>query len=267
MPGETASAASRKAPDLSLVMPCFNEEAVVGSTARELLDSFARAGHELELVAVDNGSRDRTGEILRELAAADPRLVPVHVELNQGYGFGILSGFPRCTAPWVGLLCADGQVEAQDVVKLFERALELRAPALVKVRRRFRKDGLKRKLVSVLYNLGANLLFGGLGSIDVNGNPKLFPRELLPVLDLSSKDWFLDAEIMIKCRKLGLRALEVNVFGQLRRGGASNVRAVTCLEFAKNLLACRFGNDPRATPRGAVPARAPAGDPARAGMP
>lgn len=236
-------------------MPCFNEEAVVATTLKDLLDAFERAGHRVEIVAVDNGSRDRTGEIVRSFAGRDARVVPVRVEVNEGYGFGILSGFPHATAPWVGLLCADGQVEANDVVKLFDAALRVtaqdsaRAPALFKVRRRFRQDGLKRKVVSVFYNAGTSLLFGGLGSIDINGNPKLFPRELLPALDLRSKDWFLDAEIMIKFRKLRLRVHEVNVFGQLRRGGASNVRVGTCFEFARNLLACRFGNDPRGTPR------------------
>jgi len=253
LPGETQSTAPE--PDLSLVMPCFNEEEGVAATIGELLDAFERAGARLEIVAVDNGSRDRTGGILREFAARDPRVVAVRVEVNQGYGFGILQGFPHCTAPWVGLICADGQVEAADVVKLFAAARTAGAPALLKVRRRFRRDGLKRKLVSIAYNLGTSLLFGGLGSIDVNGNPKIFPRELLPALDLRSRDWFLDAEIMIKAKRLGLRVQEVNVFGQLRRGGTSHVRLGTCFEFARNLLACRFGGDPRAKPLAAPPVR------------
>jgi len=243
-------------PDLSLVLPCFNEEEVVESTVRDLLAAFEpaghgleQAGHGLEIVAVDNGSRDRTGQILASLAASDPRVVTARVEVNQGYGLGILTGLPLCTAPWVGLLCADGQVDAQDVVKLFAARDRVAPPALLKVRRRFRQDGLKRKITSVLYNLGTNLLFGGLRTLDVNGNPKLFPRELLPALDLKSRDWFLDAEIMIKAKKLGLRVVEVDVPGQLRRGGASNVRLGTCFEFARNLLACRFGGDPRAAPR------------------
>jgi len=261
LPGDTAATELIRPPDLSLVMPALNEEAVVAATIRDLLVAFERHGHVLEVVAVDNGSRDRTGEILRELASTDRRVVPVRVEVNQGYGFGILSGLPRASAPWVGIICADGQVEAGDVVKLFEAtrrdaaatgARDDARPTLFKVRRRFRQDGLKRKLVSVAYNFGTALLFGGLGTLDVNGNPKLFPRELLPRFALCSKDWFLDAEIMIKAKKLGLRVVEVNVFGQLRRGGTSNVRATTCFEFARNLLSCRFGDDPRARLRDAA---------------
>jgi dolichol-phosphate mannosyltransferase len=229
-------------PDLSLVMPAYNEEEIVAATIRELLLAFERAGHVLEIVAVDNGSRDRTGAILHELAAADPRVVPVRVEVNEGYGHGILQGLAQVHAPWVGMINADGQVDPHDVVKLFEVTRRVKPPAVVKVRRRFRLDGFKRKLVSIAYNGFANLLFGGLGSIDVNGNPKLLPRELLQEMKLRSKDWFIDAEILIKAKRRRVKVLEVNVFGNMREGGVSAVRATTCFEFLRNLLRARFGD-------------------------
>jgi glycosyltransferase involved in cell wall biosynthesis len=257
--------------DLSLVIPCFNEEAVVATTVRDLLENFERAGHRLQVVAVDNGSRDRTGAILRELAAADPRVTPERVEVNQGYGLGILTGFPRCEAPWVGLICADGQVEARDVVRLFDAARAAEPLTLLKVRRRFRRDGLRRKLVSIAWNGLANVVYGGMGTLDVNGNPKIFRRELLPSFALCSRDWFLDAEIMIKAKRLGLRVVEVDVPGQLRRGGVSHVRAATVLEFARNLWRCRTGRDPRGTPARPAPSfEAAAAEPdrrARGGSP
>ncbi len=237
-----ATAPAASAPDLTLVMPAYTEEEIVAATIKELLLAFERAGHRLEIVAVDNGSSDRTGAILAELAASDPRVVPMRVEVNQGYGHGILAGFPRARAPWVGMINADGQVDPHDVVKLFEVTRRVKPPALLKVRRRFRMDGFKRKVVSVLYNGAANLLFGGLGSIDVNGNPKLLPRELLAQMGLRSKDWFIDAEILIKARRLRVKVIEVNVFGHMREGGSSNVRASTCVEFVRNLLRARFGD-------------------------
>jgi glycosyltransferase involved in cell wall biosynthesis len=241
-------------PELSLVMPCYNEEAVVEATVTDLLAAFAGAGRRLELVAVDNGSRDRTGRILSALARDHPNLVVVRVEINRGYGHGLLAGLPRCRAPWVGIVCADAQVEARDVVRLFQAAAGSAGPRLLKVRRRFRRDGLRRKVVSVVYNLTTAALFGGLGSIDVNGNPKILPREWADRMRLESRDWFLDAEIMIKAKRLGLPVHEVNVPGHPRAGGASNVRASTCWEFVKNLLAYRFrgrGQVGSARPEGA----------------
>jgi glycosyltransferase involved in cell wall biosynthesis len=240
-------------PQLSLVMPCFNEEEVVAETLGDLRGAFAQHGFDLEIVAVDNGSSDRTGAILEELAAEDPRLVPVRVARNEGYGHGILSGLPACSAPWIGLICADGQVDADDVARLFRDALRSPEPKLFKVRRRFRMDGWLRKLVSVTYNLGTAVLFPGLGSIDVNGNPKILPAEAVRRMQLQSKDWFLDAEIMIKARRMGLPVHETNVFARMRGGGTSNVRPTTCLEFARNLARARLGRGSGTHPAATAP--------------
>lgn len=226
--------------DLSLVMPCFNEEEVVGYTIPQLLDAFERDDHRLQLVAVDNGSADRTGEILGELAARHPGLTPHRVEVNEGYGNGILEGLSLCTADWAGMIPADGQVDAEDVVRLFEALRATDGNVLGKVRRRFRMDGIARKVVSVSYNGIVRLLWPRLGSWDVNGNPKIFPRRILPTLDLGSKGWLLDPELMVKAHYMGLRVIELNVFARMRGGGLSHVRAATCWEFFRKLLALRF---------------------------
>ena len=230
-----------KQPELSLVMPCYNEEDVVAETITQLQSAFEGAGHRLEIVAIDNGSTDRTGEILCELASASPALIVHRVEVNRGYGSGLLSGLSLASAPWIGIICADGQVDPSDVAKLFDGAMRIKTPKLFKVRRRFRMDGFARKVVSITYNMITAVIFPGLGSIDVNGNPKILPREYLDRMQLESQDWFLDAEIMIKARRLGLPVHETNVFAQMREGGSSNVHLSTCLEFVLNLLRYRLG--------------------------
>lgn len=227
--------------DLSLVMPCYDEQEVIGWTIPELLDAFERAGHRLELVVVDNGSKDATGEII-EGFVREGRAVRRHrIDVNVGYGNGILEGLPLASAPWVGTICADGQVDAEDVVKLFEVLRQTRGAVLGKVRRRFRMDGLRRKLTSIAYNGLVVALWPGIGSIDINGVPKITRREVLEAMRLESRQWFLDPEIMIKARYLGVRVLEMNVFSRMRGNGLSHVRATTCLEFLKGLLSHRFG--------------------------
>jgi hypothetical protein len=96
------------------------------------------------------------------------------------------------------MIPADGQVDAEDVVRLLEAATASGGNVLAKVRRRFRMDGLRRKIVSVVYKLMVQLLWPGIGSIDVNGNPKIPPRDLMVGLRLQSKGWLLDPEILIK---------------------------------------------------------------------
>ncbi len=226
---------------LSLAVPCYNEEESLRNTSVRLVQAFRERALAVELVLVDNGSTDRTGAIIDELIAEGLPVVKEVVPVNQGYGHGVLRGLARCRGEYVGFICADGQVEAPDVAKLYEILLNAKTPKLVKVRRRFRMDGFRRKLVSIAYNGFANLLFGGLGTIDINGNPKLFPRAYYERMNLASRDWFLDAEVMIKARRLGLPVFEMNVLGQMREGGTSNVKASTCWEFLVNLGRVRFG--------------------------
>lgn len=238
---QSGTGRSNSRPQLTLVLPCYNEEAVLKSTATRLLRCFAERQVRLELVLVDNGSEDNTGQIIDQLIESGEPVVKVRIAVNQGYGNGILEGLKVAGGDLVGFLCADGQVEAESVFKIFEIASNSVTPKLVKVRRRFRMDGFTRKMVSVSYNLITMLLFGRLRSIDINGNPKIFPRQYLDLMRLESKDWFLDAEVMIKAKRLGLEVLEFNVMAQMREGGKSNVRAGTCWEFLENLFRYRFG--------------------------
>jgi glycosyltransferase involved in cell wall biosynthesis len=228
-------------PDLSLVMPCYNEEACLQLTATELAQAFAEESVQLQLVLVDNGSRDRTGQVIDHLSALGLPITKATVPVNLGYGYGVLQGLNHCTAPLVGYLCADGQVGPKDVLNLYRLALATDEPMLAKVRRRFRKDSWRRKLISIIYNAGMQCLFGWLGSIDLNGNPKILRRENLLSMGLQSRDWFLDPEIMIKSKRLRLKVVECDVEGQLRQGGKSNVRLSTCFEFLKNIVRYRMG--------------------------
>ena len=227
-------------PDVSFVMPCYNEEQVVTYTITRLMSAFRRSGYELELVAVDNGSSDRTGSILDGLAAEDPLIRPVRVLTNQGYGHGVLTGLPHCQARWVGIIPADGQVDAEDVVKLYEAIESSDGRTVAKVRRRFRMDGVLRTAVSTFYNLFVRLLWPRLASIDVNGSPKILARDVVTAMQLESKGWLLDPEVLIKAHYMGLRILEFSVFARMRGSGLSHVRPGHCWEFFRQLLVYRF---------------------------
>ncbi len=229
-------------PDLSLVMPCYNEAEALPLTARDQLDTFARAGVRFQLVLVDNGSSDRTGAIIDGLVADGQPVKKVAHADNQGYGGGILSGLRACDADVIGYLCADGQVSAEDTLMAYRLILGREDRVLAKVRRRFRQDSVKRKLISITYNGLMQGLYGGLGAIDINGSPKLFSRAVFERMRLASEDWFLDPEIIVKAHYLGLRIIEIDVEGYARQGGASNVGMGTCVEFVGNIGRYRFGD-------------------------
>jgi glycosyltransferase involved in cell wall biosynthesis len=235
------SGGTRPRADLSLIMPCYNEEENLDYSIPKLIQAFERANYRLQLVAVDNGSLDRTGELIAELAAKYPEVTPGKVEKNIGFGQGIRAGIPLCTAPWTGMVAADGQVDAEDVVRLYEACAATNGRVLGKVRRRFRMDGPARKVISVGYNLFVRMLWPRLGSLDVNGNPRVIRRDVLLAMELESTNWLLDPEMLIKAQYMGLRILELNVFARMRGSGLSHVRLTTCWEFFRNLLIYRFG--------------------------
>ena len=240
-PGQTGAGQHRPGPDISLIMPCYNEEENLGYSIPRLIQAFERAGYRLQLVAVNNGSRDRTRALIAELAEKYPEVTPGNVETNIGFGQGILAGIPLCAAPWAGMVAADGQVDAEDVVRLYEACVATDGRVLGKVRRRFRMDGPVRKVISVSYNLFMRLLWPRLGSLDVNGNPRVIRRDVFLAMELESTNWLLDPEMLIKAQYMGVRILELNVFARMRGSGLSHVRLTTCWEFFKNLLIYRFG--------------------------
>jgi glycosyltransferase involved in cell wall biosynthesis len=228
------------APDLSLIMPCYNEQENVRYTVTRLLKAFRASDYAIELIAVDNGSEDSTGELIDALAAEQPEVVACHVERNIGYGNGILVGIPLGRAEWVGFVAADGQVDAEDVVRLMDAAVSAPGEVLAKVRRRFRMDGPVRWVISVVYNLFVWCLWPKLGSLDINGTPRILRRDLLLRAEIESKNWLFDPELLIKAHYMGARVLEVNVFSRMRGGGSSHVRAGTLWEFFSHLLLFRF---------------------------
>jgi glycosyltransferase involved in cell wall biosynthesis len=240
-------------PEISLVMPCYNEEESLPYSIPQLLRAFERAGYRLQLVAVNNGSRDRTAEVIDKFAAQHDSITHVTVEENIGFGQGILAGLPHATAPWVGTVAADGQVDAEDLVRLYEAALGTDGHVLAKVRRRFRMDGFVRKIISIGYNGFVWLLWPGIGTLDVNGQPRLMRNEVWRAMELRSTNWLLDPEMVVKAHYMGLRIMELNVFARMRGKGISHVRLSTCWEFFTHLLRMRTSGEMSAW-RGRLPA-------------
>jgi glycosyltransferase involved in cell wall biosynthesis len=84
----------------SLVLPCFNEEENAERAIRDVLSWFDARHIQGELIAVNDGSKDRTGVILQRLASEDPRVKVVTHEKNQGYGAAIRSGVKSAKCPF-----------------------------------------------------------------------------------------------------------------------------------------------------------------------
>ncbi|GAB6180754.1 hypothetical protein JCM14036_20730 [Desulfotomaculum defluvii] len=224
-------------PKLSLVIPLYNEQENVERVVAELQQALEQEHINYELVLVDNGSTDNTGLLLTQLAKKSPTIKVVKVDQNQGYGWGIINGLRWACGDYLGFMGGDGQIDPTDVVKVYHSLLEGHYQ-LCKVKRYHRADGLIRKYVSHIFNIIFVYTFK-VNVGDINGSPKIMSRKCYEQLNLSAKDWFLDAEVVLKSQHLNYSIGEVPVMFHRRMGGSSSVRISTIWEFFKNIFLYR----------------------------
>ncbi|MFA6317684.1 MAG: glycosyltransferase family 2 protein, partial [Elusimicrobiota bacterium] len=163
-------------PALSLVVPCWNEaESLPG-----LVERFAAALRrtDVEIILVDNGSTDRTAEVLAGITARRPFCRKVSLAANQGYGGGILAGLKAAGGAFLGWTHADLQTDPADALKGLELLESCPAPEKTLVK------GLRtgRPLAARLFTWGmAGYASLALGTRlwDINGQPVLFHRALV----------------------------------------------------------------------------------------
>ncbi len=193
---------------LSVVVPCYNEERNIPL----LLDRFSKAldREDVEMVLVDNGSTDRTPEVLREVLPRYPFARSVRVEVNQGYGYGVLSGLWAARGDFLAWTHADLQTDPADALT----ALRL-AEATPDPRRVFVKGRRKgRPLFAVLFTAGMSVfetLYLRAWLRDINAQPNLFHRSFFESWDDPPHDFSLDLFAFYMARRQGLRVLRFPV--------------------------------------------------------
>jgi glycosyltransferase involved in cell wall biosynthesis len=203
-------------PAFSLVIPCYNESASLPELVlRARFTAEAGGG---EVVLVDNGSTDRTPEVLSQLLdPTDDRVRSVRVDPNEGYGWGITSGLAATRAPIVGWTHADLQTDPADVLRALP-AFEGGGKVFVKGRRHGRPLG-DRVFTAGMSVFETALLRTRLN--DINAQPTLFSRSLLEEWGAPPKDFALDLFAMYSAVQAGYEVHRVPVLFAPRRFGTS----------------------------------------------
>jgi glycosyltransferase involved in cell wall biosynthesis len=205
---------------LSYFFPAHNEEANLAGLVEEALATLPSLADTFEIIAVNDGSRDRTAAIADELTAAHPNLVrAVHHPTNLGYGAALRSGLAAARYELVAFTDGDRQFQVTDLGRLTERLRGGENPDVVVGFRIKRADPLIRTIYARLYRL-ANRIFFGLTVTDVDCACKLFRREALDGLRVESGGAFFSAELLIKLRAAGRSVVEVGVPHYPRTAGS-----------------------------------------------
>jgi glycosyltransferase involved in cell wall biosynthesis len=216
----TADPPRSRVPRLSFFFPAHNEEANIAGLVAEALDTLPTIADTFEIIAVNDGSRDRTRALADELTAANPGVVrAVHHPTNLGYGAALRSGFSAARFELVAFTDGDRQFRVEDVARLTERLAGPDRPDVVAGFRIRRADPLLRTLYARAYRL-ANRLFYGLRITDVDCACKLFRREALEGIRVESDGAFFSAELLIKLEAAGRSVVEVGVPHYPRTAGS-----------------------------------------------
>ena len=213
-------AAPPRVPRLSWFFPAHNEEANLEGLVQEALETLPTIADEFEIIAVNDGSRDRTREIADRLAAEHPGVVrAIHHDVNRGYGGALRSGFEASRFELLAFTDGDRQFRVADIGRLTERLQAPDHPDVVVGYRIKRADPFIRIAYARTYKL-ANRIFFGLRVRDVDCACKLFRREALEGVRVESGGAFFSAELLIKVGHHGRSIVEVGVPHYPRTAGS-----------------------------------------------
>jgi glycosyltransferase involved in cell wall biosynthesis len=206
--------------ELSFFFPAHNEEANLEALVAEALEALPALAARFEIIAVDDGSRDRTPAIADELEKRHKGLFRVvHHPVNLGYGAALRSGFRAARYELIAFIDGDRQFKVADVGRLTERLAAADSPDVVVGYRLKRADPPIRRWYARIYRL-ANRIFFGVRVRDIDCACKLFRRGSLEGIRVASGGAFFTAELLIKLRSARRRVVEVGVPHYPRTAGS-----------------------------------------------
>jgi len=214
-------------PGISVFFPAYNDANSIGNLIENALEILPDLTDDYEIIVVNDGSRDETGEVLRDLKEKHRALRVVEHETNRGYGGALQSGFRAASKDLIFYTDGDGQYDVRELSKLF--ALLDKETDVVNGYKLERGDKINRKVAGGFYNRLAHFLFS-LPVRDVDCDFRLIRREFSDKIALSSTSGSICVELVYKLNKAGARFREIGVNHYERPFGKSQfftVRRVT----------------------------------------
>lgn len=200
---------------LSVVLPAYNEEQIISSTVTTILATLAGRIRDFEVIVVNDGSRDRTREIVESIAQADARVRVVSHAVNQGYGATLVDGFAAATKDLTFFMDSDGQFDIRDLFQFFNFIDEYDAVIGYRIDR---QDAWMRKLNAWGWKMLVSAIFK-LRVRDVDCAFKLYRAKFFREQRLETRGAMINTEILYKFRRAGYTYTEVGVRHLPRRGG------------------------------------------------
>jgi len=214
-PSVTAAPIPRHA--ISFVLPAYNEEGNIVEAVEACVAVATRYCSDFEVIVVDDGSSDRTAELVTEAATRHPQVRLVRHARNRGYGDALRTGFLSAGMEFVFFTDADNQFDLEDLRLLLPWADHV---DVVAGYRQKRADPLMRRINAWGWNRLVRVLFY-VPVRDIDCAFKLFRRSALDELDIESVGALVNTEVMVKLGRTGKTVVEVGVSHKARTAGVA----------------------------------------------
>lgn len=193
---------------LSVFFPAYNEEESIRETTIKAANVLKKLSIDWEIIVVNDGSKDKTGQIADELANENKQIRVIH-QKNGGYGMALRSGFTNAKYDWIVYTDSDGQFDFSEITKFLEKTDKYDVVYGYRIKRR---DPFFRLLFAKGWALSLFVFFG-LNLKDVDCGFKLFKKEVIEkILPLdSTRGGMINAELAIKSKKHGFKIAQVGV--------------------------------------------------------
>jgi len=208
---------SRKRTILSIIIPVFNEEMVLGATLNELDKFLSGYNRHAELIIVNDASQDMSLKLIEDRLAKHQCVKIINNRVRKGKALSICDGLKIAQGQYIIFMDSDLSVPINEINKVFER-IDNGAGIIIGVRSEKNKDTVikrpfYRKIISKIYNKLCNILFFKNKIIDVGCGFKAFKREVAQELfaDLYIKSWIFDIEVLSRAFKNNYKVEQVPV--------------------------------------------------------
>lgn len=205
---------------ISVFFPAYNEEVSLEDTVTKAVNVLTEIVEKWEIVIINDGSKDKTGEIAEKLAKENKQIQVIHHLQNQGYGAALKSGFYNARYDWIAFTDADGQFDFSEITKFIDKQKKTQADLVIGYYLK-RDVPLYRAWGSrFLWQPAVYLLFG-LKVHDIDCGFKLIRKkviEKIPRLE-AERGPFISSELLIKAKRAGFKISEVGVHHYPRKAG------------------------------------------------
>ncbi len=202
---------SRQIDKLSVFLPAYNEEANLDKTVRNVVENLKKNVSTWELIIVNDGSKDKTGEIADRWSKKDKRVTAIHHNPNRGYGAALKSGLYACKYPWISFIDSDGQFDFREINRFMDTQEKTGADMVIGYYLG-RKVSFTRKLNTFMWQVIVRILFG-LNVRDIDCGFKLISKRVVDKIEplQSERGAFISSEFLIKAKKARFKIVEIGV--------------------------------------------------------